>query len=496
MEQQSAVTTLRGAASGIRRRAGLIALAAVGAVALLGPASAHALTLSNLQAEPAAPPNGTTEAGKNTNFEINMAFDAEDVENLRIGLPPGLVGNPTATVQCTADQLNANACPAESQVGATTVNATVTVIAVPVTLDIQGKLFNLVPQPGEPARFGIVLTPLSVDPLPPILPPVILQSGVELRQSDLGLDTVIEDIPNATQGLPTHINSMHVTLFGNPPGGTKPFIRNPTSCGTATTNFTADAHGSDTEATGSASFTPTACDQVPFSPTFTALIGSPGHTAINTKPPVTTSIQQDFDEAGLKRAHVLLPTNIGSDSNVLTVTCPPADFQAGACAPNTVLGSALAGSPLLTEPLTGPVIAVGNPSGLPRIGLDLTGPLSMKLMGDFVVSPSAGLVFNGLPDIPIADFSLTFDQDRLVINLTDLCDGAPRTFTTAFDGHNGATAGGPVNAAIDGCTAFGPGKGSAKGKKCKKKRKKGKGKAAAAKKKKKKCKRKKRKKKK
>ena len=89
-----------------------------------------------------------------------------------------------------------------------------------------------------------------------------------------------------------------------------------------------------------------------------------------------------------------------------------------------MLGSALASSPLLTEPLTGPVIVVGNPGGLPRIGLDLTGPLSMKLTGDFVTSPSAGLVFNGLPDIPIADFSLTFDQDRLVINLTSLCDGA------------------------------------------------------------------------
>ena len=43
-----------------------------------------------------------------------------------------------------------------------------------------------------------------------------------------------------------------MTLFGDPPGGTKSFIRNPTSCGTATTNFTADAHGSTTEATGTA----------------------------------------------------------------------------------------------------------------------------------------------------------------------------------------------------------------------------------------------------
>ena len=78
---------------------------------------------------------------------------------------------------------------------------------------------------------------------------------------------MIEDIPNTTQGLPTHINEMNVTLFGDP---RKPFIRNPTSCGPATTLFTADAHGPNTETTGTANFTPVNCGAVPFSPEFSA----------------------------------------------------------------------------------------------------------------------------------------------------------------------------------------------------------------------------------
>jgi hypothetical protein len=488
MQKKHAVTTTtQRTGRGIRRRASLIALAAAGAIAIVGPASAQALTLSDLQAQPA-----TTQAGANTDFELNVAFDSEDVENLRIGLPPGVVGDPGATVKCTSAQLHAvpSACPPESQVGSTTVNAS---IAALLPLDVQGKLFNLEPNPGEPARFGIVLAPLDLpDPLPDP-GEVILESAAELRQTDFGLDTVVEGIPNTTAGiLPTHINEMHLTLFGNPPGGTKPFIRNPTSCGLATTNFTADAYGSTDEATGSASFTPTGCDQVPFTPEFNAMIGAPGYTASGTKPPLTTIISQTIEEAGLKRAKVILPTNIGSDPNLLTTTCPEVDFQAGNCPPGTIVGSAVAESPLLEEPLLGPV-AVVEGSPVPKLGLDLRGPLPLKLTGTFVLGTGTGVEFNGLPDIPISNFALTFAQDGLVVNPTDLCDGAARLFNTEFESHSGVSLTGSKAAALEGCTAFG--KPNGKGSKGKKKRKKGKGKASAAKKKKKKCKRKKRKKK-
>ena len=126
-----------------------------------------------------------------------------------------------------------------------------------------------------------------------------------------------------------------------------------------------------------------------------------------------------------------------------------------------------------------------------KLGLDLTGPLAMKLTGTFVLSGGTGVEFNGLPDIPISNFALTFAQNGLVVNPSDLCDGQQRVFGTEFESHSGVTLIGSKAAALDGCTAGGP-KGAGKGK-CKKKRKKGKrSDAAAAKKKRKKCKRKKR----
>lgn len=490
---RSTTTTTNGTGRRIRRRATILALSVAGAIGLIGPASAHALELSDLEVKPAAPPAGTLQAGANSDYEINVAFDGEYVQNLRIGLPPGVAGDPGTTVKCTPTQLQANACPAESQVGETTVNATVLFL---VTLNIQGVLYNLEPQPGEPARFGIVLTPLpTLPPLPPLIPPVILEAGVELRQTDFGLDTVIEDIPNATVGLDTHINSMHVTLYGDPPAGPKPFIRNPTSCEPKTGTFTANSYETPgTDATGTApSFTPTGCGSLPFSPSFSARAGDVGATEVGQKTPLSTTISQDDDEAGLREATVQLPNQLGPDIARLGQTCAPAAFAARTCDPISIVGPARATSPLLTEPLTGNVHLVDNPGNLPKVGVDLTGQLSMQLYG--ALSLSNAVTFSGLPDIPISTFTLGFDggpNGLLLVNGRGLCDGPPPTFGTNFLGYNGATVAGTTAATIEGC---GP---TVKGKKCKKAKKrkkaKGKGASAAAKKTKKKCKKRKRKK--
>src|SRR4051794_14772354 len=211
---------------------------AVAALLAVIPASAQALDFSP---NPAVTLEND-DAGAHSNVTIDMNFMGGQVKDLTVGLPPGMVGDPNATPLCTVDQLNADACPDESEVGTVTANATVTVVVLPVTLDVHGTLYNLQPQPGEPARFGIVLRPsqsllcpplpdVLCNALPPVVPPVILQSGVQLRP-DFGLDTVINNIPNSTSGLPTTINSQEIVLDGTAPLTGKHFMRNPTSCGT------------------------------------------------------------------------------------------------------------------------------------------------------------------------------------------------------------------------------------------------------------------------
>ncbi len=455
-----------------RRLIGIF-IAIVGLIAVI-PASAQALSLSGLSAAPTDP-----QAGAHSNVHIHMGFSGGQVKDLTVGLPPGLIGNPNAAPLCTVDQLNADACPTNTKLGAVTANATVTVAVLPVTLDVQGDLYNLTPQPGEPARFGIVLRPVKGDLcallppelcalLPNILPPVTLQSGVQLRP-DFGLDTVINDIPNTTSGLDTTINSQDITLFGTAPGTGQPFMRNPTSCGNNTTNFTAVPYTGST-ATGSASFTTTNCGAEDFSPSFIAQAGGPGQTgggADRVPTTVVTSIQQDLDEAGLLKAEVAVPSNdLVANANLLGSTCLPAAFQAGSCPQNSVVGSAIAASPLLSLPLSGNVMLVSNGGPIPDIGLDLNGQLHLLLTGSLTLSEV--VTFDGLPDIPISDFRLTFSSDPgLLMANRDLCAPPAPMFHADFTGYNGATSSVDSAATIVGC---GPGSGGngGVGSKCKK----------------------------
>jgi hypothetical protein len=451
-----------------RRLIGMfIAVAALFAV----PASAQALSLSGLAAAPT-----DTQAGAHSDFHIHMDFSGGQVKDLTVGLPPGQIGDPNATPLCTVAQLNADACPANTKVGSVSANATVTVVVLPVTVTVNGDLYNLTPQPGEPARFGIVLRPLSIPPLPPILPNIILQSGVQLRP-DFGLNTIINDIPNTTLSPgDTTINSQDITLFGIAPGTGKPFMRNPTSCGSHTTNFSAVPHSGASD-TGSANFSTTNCGAQDFSPSFTAEVGGPGQTTNGVATTASTAILQDTDEAGLQDAVVTVPSDLNPNATIFFgAHCSQAEFLASACPSNTVVGLATASSPLLSQPLIGNVVLVTGPGAFPNLGLDLQGQLHLLLQGATAINPNT-VTFNGLPDIPISRFQLTFTNPPALLGTSrDLCTPPAPLFHANFTGYNGASTSVDSAATVNGC---GPSSGN-KANKCKKHKAKKKHKKRAA----------------
>ena len=445
----------------------------MGAVSLLAAAPTAQAAIGfgpGLSAQPA-----DNQAGANSDFTIEMPFTGsgadDSVRDLTVHLPPGLIGNPTATPLCTLAQFQAGptgACPAASQVGEVSVEASLNLLAplnIPVDLPtpITGSIYNMEPQPGEPARFGIVLRSLPFDiPLLGdfVLPPIKQQSGVELRE-DLGLDTVLNDVPNTAEvirvgPLPPvnadiQITSQTLTLSGEVDG--KGFMRNPTSCKQHAVGFDATDHTDDT-ATGQATFTTTGCDKLAFDPKLSATVGSAGHTDPATKPPLSTVIRQKADEAGLKRAAVILPPGVTADSAVLGNTCPTPQFQASQCPPSTIIGRATAVTPLLTVPLSGQVSIVEplTPGALPNLGVDLKGPLPLQLRGNFVLVPGPGNVFEGLPDTPITRFQLDFDPDKLVLTTRDLCQPPPPLLHADFEGHNGRRVSKDVAAGVNGCS--------------------------------------------
>src|ERR1700712_3358448 len=99
-------------------RAALLAVAI--AVLWAAPAAQADFSVTDVHAAPAS-----TAAGANSNFTLSFSLPGtEAIKDLDIALPAGLLGNPNVPARCTQAQFAGEACPATSQVGTQTVNAT------------------------------------------------------------------------------------------------------------------------------------------------------------------------------------------------------------------------------------------------------------------------------------------------------------------------------------------------------------------------------------
>jgi hypothetical protein len=442
--------------TGRLRRSLTGALLAIAATALLAvPAGAQAFTVSGT-----ASPT-TLQAGAHSNFNIHLSFSGGTPKDLTISLPPGEIGDPNAAPFCSVAQLNADNCPQNTTVG--TASSMVSLLGVlPNPLPVSGNVYNLQPQAGEPARFGIALHAL---PLPAplntlILPPVIIQSGVQLRQTDFGLDTVVKNVPNSATliqlggtgiPVPISITSMDLGLLGTAPGTGRPFLRNPTSCAPLRAAFSAVPYSGSGASALAPPFTLSGCAGLPFAPRFSATLDVPRRQTAGEKPTLISAIDQANGEAGLRDAKVFIPPDMGADLSRLTPdqVCSQADFAAGSCPTVALLGSALATSPLLSSPLTGPVYLVDNPGGVAKIGLDLHGQLNMRIQGQLGIDNTTE--FDGLPDIPISHFELRFDggPNGILLTSRDICAPPAPVFHATFQGYNGASSSATAAATVN-----------------------------------------------
>jgi hypothetical protein len=418
------------------RRLGPVLAVLAGLAATAGgaaPAQA-AIGVTDVTAVPS-----TTQAAAPSSFSLGFRLSdpGQQVKDLTIHLPPGLVGNPLAQPACPVADFTADRCAAATAVGSSQVNAD------PLNLTIDGTIYNLVPRTGEPARLGIVYRNPAISSL-------FVQSAVALRP-DGGLDSIIKDLPKqALVGgvLPsaTTVKGISLTLRSS-------FITNPTSCAPAPSRVDVTSYvAPGTVASGEASFTPTGCDKVPFAPKLSVSIGN---TARGASPSLSTVITQAPGEAGIRDAVVTLPTGVVPNATTTPTLCTIDQNAAGACPDASVVGSAAVRSPLLADELTGKVFLVGGNGQLPTLTIDLRGTLHIVLVAKVGFS-TTGLVqttLAGIPDVPVSRFALSFrggPSGGALSNTQALCDQA-RAFTAAFTSQAGTTATSAGTATLLGC---------------------------------------------
>jgi hypothetical protein len=226
----------------VRRISIAVALVALIALATSAQASIPVLNVS-------AEPTNTKERIKPARFAIHFELGgSEHIKDLTQRLPKGLEVNALFPT-CPKATFLADGCPANTQAGTTTVNATVLGF---LPQDITGRIFFLPPDPAFPA-LGIVLDA----PAPFKKAHQIAEISVN---QELGVaESVIRNFPQEAElqmggSVPIRINSLDVVL--------KPeFVKNPASCAPAVTQLLVTSYEDPgVTTTGSDSYRPTGCD--------------------------------------------------------------------------------------------------------------------------------------------------------------------------------------------------------------------------------------------
>jgi hypothetical protein len=383
-------------------------------VAAIAPARAHALGLTGASAAPADPRAG---AHSDFNLAFSVTNPADNLRDLTVDLPTGLLGNPMATVRCAEADLNRDACPAESAVGTTTTSVTIPVLGIGVPLDISGTVYNVAPPADEPARLGIVLRP----PGNVLLGNVYIISKVRVRdESDYGLQTIIKDLPRSQAGLPIQIRALKLTLNGALANGNT-FMVNPTTCGPATTKITTDSYASSKPVTTTASFTPTDCAGEPFAPGMEIGIDQPRPDTVTSH---SIGLTQPGDVGGravshVKKAVVRLPVGTTLNPSLAPTLALCSDAQFGPQGDSNVKcpAASLVGHVAFDNPLLGTVPgdvyfgrSPGDPYRLLIIGRKAG--VTVKIKASVRPDDDTGqitTIFDNLPQVPFTKFNLTFN---------------------------------------------------------------------------------------
>ena len=152
-----------------------------------------------------------------------------------------------------------------------------------------------------------------------------------------------------------------------------------------------------------------------------------------------------------------LPKGVASNTRSLNAACATDAFAAGRCPDQSHIANAVAHSPLLRDPVTGPVYLVKRPAGqkgLPRLVVQFRDPVALTLEGIVNIGKGGGIgtTFPVVPDLPITRFTLRFHGGAFgALALTkNICRRALRLPAT-FSGQNGRTVKARPRIAVRGC---------------------------------------------
>lgn len=386
---------------------------------------------------------GTTNpaAGAYSPFSMRLTRSDNEAELTRFStvLPPGLVGKiaglgrcPEAAIAAAAtrtgkQELAAPSCPDSSKVGRTLAGAGVG----PELTYVPGSLYLAGPFAGAPLSV-VAITPAVAGPFD--LGTVVVRVALNLNPITAQVEvdgSASQPIPTILQGIPLKLRDLRI--YADRPE----FTLNPTSCAEKQIQATALAGG--LAANLAQRFQAASCASLAFAPKLKLTLK--GQVKRSGNPALRSVLTARPGDANIGSATVLLPPSQFIDNAHINNPCTRAQFDANACPPKSVLGTARAYSPLLDEPLEGPVYfrSNGGARELPDVVADLHGLFRVILVG-FVDSRNGRVRtrFLEVPDAPVSRFELNLYGGKrgLLENSKNLCKADLHTRLTLI-GQNG-----------------------------------------------------------
>jgi hypothetical protein len=388
-------------------------------------------------------------AGHYSPFNVRLFRNdgEQEITHFSIKLPPGISGKlagvpfcPDAAIEAAktktgAQEIAGASCPAASEIGHTLVGAGVG----SVLTYAHGKIYLAGPYNGSALSIAAI-TAAKVGPFD--LGTVVIRQALKVdpETAEVFIDATGSDpIPHIIDGITTHLRDIRAYVD-------KPeFTLNPTNCTRTSTASTLLGSGldfaseiDDRPVTVSTPYQAADCAALSFKPQLK--LSLKGGTKRAGHPSLRAVLKMKPGMANIARAQVTLPKSEFLDQSHIGTVCTRVQYAKDQCPAKSVYGYAKAITPILDEPLQGPVYLRSSSHKLPDLVAGLkSGKIEIDLAGRIdSVDGQIRSTFETVPDAPVSKFVLTMQGGKkgLLENSTNLCAKAHKAIV-AFDGQNG-----------------------------------------------------------
>lgn len=370
----------------------------------------------------------------------------QDMTKFSSILPPGVTGKIAGVGKCPDAAIAAAAaktgrqeqaspsCPLAAKIGRVLAGAGV---GSQLTY-VPGQMYLAGAYNGAPMSVAVI-TPAVAGPFD--AGTVVIRVGLALNPTtaEVEVDGAASDpIPHILKGIPLKLRDLRVYV------DRERFTLNPTSCDPSEVRAT--LFGSFLDVFSSHDDVPVGldsryqaanCSNLAFKPRLSLKFN--GGTKRGAYPSLRAELRARPGDANIGRAVVTLPHSSFLAQEHIRTICTKVQFAARNCPKGSIYGRARAFTPLLDEPLEGPVYLRSSSNPLPDMVAALRGVVDIDLVGRIdSINASIRSSFESPPDAPVSKFVLKMQGGKkgLIINSRNLCAHKSRA-VAEFTGHNG-----------------------------------------------------------